>query len=1018
MHIRSKVMLFNAATICIFALVIILVVVLSIRSNAEKDISSFEGDATAVVRQKLRNHVTSAYTIIDSVYRNSTNREYVGRQFGSRLKAAVEIAETYANDSSRTAKNSADAKRIAKEQIRKIRYDSGTGYVWINDTSEPYPVMIMHPTIPSLEGTAMSDAKYNCALGVKKNLFVAFRETCVKDGEGYVDYLWPKPLGAGLSEDRQKISYVKLYKQWGWIIGSGIYVDDALQQSMQSVLEELRVMRYDNGVGYFWVNSTNRPFPTMIMHPTLPGLEGKVMDSPEYNCALGVKKNLFVAFAEVCEKSGEGFVDYRWPKPVSNGLSEAKPKLSFVMLHKPTGYIIGSGVYIDDIDAAVQVKRKDTRSDMTRIGSLIALVTLIVAGIALVVAYFIAGAIVNPVGLAASRLKNIAAGEKDLTQRIDVHTKDEAGELASSFNMFIDNLGRTFADIKEHVSASKLLSDSVSTDMVTGTTIINDMAVAVKKADASIKDQFGFVENSAANNDTLKRSVGEIVGAVNNVIERTNALTVMINDQAASVEQIAASIEEMAKTTENITVVSGNADISAKKLRTTSSEGRAMMEKTRANMNEVLKAIGGINDFVAVIGNIASQTNLLAMNAAIEAAHAGEQGKGFAVVAEEIRKLSDASNKQADDAKRSLKKTAESVKNTAAELAATAERFDTVTGETDAVASIITQIRNATEEEAAGIAEIVKAVTLVANITGKVKDDYTAIETGLAGTQQILGGLNRASDENDASITRLKELSSEITATMGQLATNAEELNQSMQMLLDRTVQSTNSVNAVDSIVVQYRIDASQTFSGDATSKTAQQSTAQDTGNDVLVKGAAVASLPAYIKKELGDDAFARWLDALSSTARAVYQNEIPHKNWYPIVDAFLEPTRIMCDMFFDGKPSGAWQVGRMSADIGLHGIFRTFLKFGSVHFILKLGSIILPSYYRPSKMESIVNSDHEGIIRILSLNGINEYIEQRIAGWMERALEIYGCKTREITIVSAISKGDACSEFRARWDF
>jgi len=116
---------------------------------------------------------------------------------------------------------------------------------------------------------------------------------------------------------------------------------------------------------YFWINDMGKPFATMIMHPTVPELNGKQLDAPKFNCALGKKENLFNAFVQVCEKDGEGFVDYSWPKPTKDGLTSEQPKLSFVKLFREWGWVIGTGVYTDDIDveAAAFEKREQAASD-------------------------------------------------------------------------------------------------------------------------------------------------------------------------------------------------------------------------------------------------------------------------------------------------------------------------------------------------------------------------------------------------------------------------------------------------------------------------------------------------------------------------------------------------------------------------------------------------------------------------------------------------------------------------------
>lgn len=111
----------------------------------------------------------------------------------------------------------------------------------------------------------------------------------------------------------------------------------------------------ENNKDYLWINDMSEPFAKMIMHPTKPELNGKVLDHSSFNCALGRGENLFSAFVQVCKANGKGFIDYKWPKPIKGGgvTKELYPKLSFVQLFEPWGWVIGTGVYVDDIDVDV-----------------------------------------------------------------------------------------------------------------------------------------------------------------------------------------------------------------------------------------------------------------------------------------------------------------------------------------------------------------------------------------------------------------------------------------------------------------------------------------------------------------------------------------------------------------------------------------------------------------------------------------------------------------------------------------
>jgi methyl-accepting chemotaxis protein len=141
-------------------------------------------------------------------------------------RAAAEIGvgtlEYYANEAKAGRMTMEEAQNAAQEAIKTIRYE-GTEYFWINDTTLPYPRMIMHPINSALDGQVLNNPRYNVAMGKSQNLFQAFVEAGLKDGAGFVDYLWPRP---GEEHDSPKISYVILFDDWDWIIGTGVYTDD------------------------------------------------------------------------------------------------------------------------------------------------------------------------------------------------------------------------------------------------------------------------------------------------------------------------------------------------------------------------------------------------------------------------------------------------------------------------------------------------------------------------------------------------------------------------------------------------------------------------------------------------------------------------------------------------------------------------------------------------------------------------------------------------------------------------
>jgi methyl-accepting chemotaxis protein len=438
MKIKSKITLFTS-----FFLVLVVVLntffsLQNIQKHSEQRLQTFRNESIADVKKQLKDLVSIAYETIDKNYSNLNDLKFLSKYYERRLHNTLNSGENIINRYRRMIKNGQitldEAKKRAKEEIRVLRFAGGTDYLWINDIGEPYPRMIMHPTIPELEGQVLSSEKFNNALGIKKNLFSAFVEVTRNSNEGYVDYLWPKPTKKGLTDEVQKLSYVRRYNDWGWILGTGIYIDDAHEEIMENIKQTVKKMRYADGTGYFWINDNTLPYPTMVMHPTVPKLDGRVLDNSRYNSALGTNKNLFQAFAEITARDSEGYVDYLWPKPTKDGLTDKIDKISFVKLHKPTGWIIGTGAYLDTIDEAIEKKRSDIEQQKNDMIFSNIISSAIFIAIAIGVSVLFSNSMANPI----KRLTNVAdliSKGRDLSADIDeVNRTDEIGELAKSID--------------------------------------------------------------------------------------------------------------------------------------------------------------------------------------------------------------------------------------------------------------------------------------------------------------------------------------------------------------------------------------------------------------------------------------------------------------------------------------------------------------------------------------------------------------------------------------------------------
>ncbi|WP_114327751.1 methyl-accepting chemotaxis protein [Candidatus Colwellia aromaticivorans] len=364
------------------------------------------------------------------------------------------------------------------------------------------------------------------------------------------------------------------------------------EQAKKQAIDVFKSLRYDK-TNYFWINDFS---PTIIMHPIKPALIGRnVADLKDVDGT-----NIFIQMVNIVRAKGQGFVPYKWPKP---GVDDPVEKISFVKGFTPWQWIIGSGTYIDDIDDVFSSQRNTLLS--------YALVIVIIIAI---LGYFIGKSIIIPTHAASNLMKDIAQGNGDLTHTLDSNGRDEVSRLAHYFNEFTTKMRASLTDISKN-------SDQV-----------------LEHADS--------VANASHSAQSLTQNQNDITAQVATAMEQMTSQIRDVSNNANSAEQ--AANDARVNTTAGKDIVSSTID---------------QMQSLSSNIDEVSQVIASlatesdnIGSVLDVIRGIAEQTNLLALNAAIEAARAGEQGRGFAVVADEVRTLANRTEQSTNEIQQMIQK--------------------------------------------------------------------------------------------------------------------------------------------------------------------------------------------------------------------------------------------------------------------------------------------------------------------------------------------------------------------------
>jgi hypothetical protein len=185
---------------------------------------------------------------------------------------------------------------------------------------------------------------------------------------------------------------------------------------------------------------------------------------------------------------------------------------------------------------------------------------------------------------------------------------------------------------------------------------------------------------------------------------------------------------------------------------------------------------------------------------------------------------------------------------------------------------------------------------------------------------------------------------------------------------------------------------------------------------EVQVRGAALLSLQQFILTRFQREGYQDWYAQLPPVAQQHFSTPPDPDGWYPLASALQTPLEVLCNLFYAGKPLGAWESGKFSADHGLNNMMKIFISVASVPFIVKRAARILSRYYQSCEAEVWKSGSHEAIIRITSFPGLTPLIENRIAGYMQRAAELTGGRSPQVFIGPSATKAHPYTEFKVQW--
>lgn len=407
------------------------------------------------------------------------------------------------------------------------------------------------------------------------------------------------------------------------------------------------------------------------------------------------------------------------------------------------------------------------------------LITVFLFITALIVSFILTvKTIIKPMNAASDNLGELASKDADLTMHMEVKTNDDIGRLADNFNAFIKKLRVLVHDIRDAVHEADARKDSIVASS-------EETSSATHQISANITSMLKQMNSLDSNIVSNVAAVEEVSLNINNFDTQIARQTEMVEQSTSAITEMIASLNSVAKITETKKkTTQGLRDIAA--------DGLSKMDETSSAFRDVASRVDEIREMAEMINNIASQTNLLSMNAAIEAAHAGDAGKGFAVVADEIRKLADSASQSAVNITQSINNIVESVDKTDSNVKVTAAAFEKINTEIADTVNAFAEIESSVTELNSGGKQILEASQEIENTSLSIRDGSREIKTGI---ESMLSAFEH-----------IKEISRILASGMEENNTGVQEIVQAMQLIVDQSDQLNSILEELREKIYKFKV--------------------------------------------------------------------------------------------------------------------------------------------------------------------------------------------------------------------
>lgn len=551
--------------------------------------------------------------------------------------------------------------------------------------------------------------------------------------EGYFLYDWKN---TGEEVAREKAAYIKYFEPWDLILWASSYKEEFDEiVNIRDFKKTIGKLRIDE-TGYAFVVDKDA---NLLIHPFS---EGENMNSVDY-------------IREMITR-GEGMITY---KQSTGGDHQGQEKLVYFGTVEETGWIVGVGTFFSEAFAILGA----IRLVLTLVFSI---AILLILGIT----FILTRQITRPLEKLKTVLHDLLEGEGNLTLELGVQSRDEIGDISQSFDQFLQHLREIMINLQKVSHGSSKIGSRLST-------LAEQNSDTLESLNHQVSEMKGDFHQRKDDLDGTTK-------AVDSVNQQLSGLSTEIDDQAAAINESSATIEEISASIDNVQRIAEDRTSGMKTVVEAIEDGGSKVEETDNIIREISSNADQMAEAISIINDIADNTNLLAMNAAIEAAHAGDAGKGFAVVADEIRKLSETTSENARNISSALEHVIERVGQAKRVSALSGEAFSSLDKEVRQVTSAFQEITLSMGELSTSSGEILKAIQQINETTDDIRNKASIMVDGTNDVTQ--------------SVFRVNDSFSHMNETLVDISAGLEQIQQAVHQLAQLSVKNEGNLGTMN----------------------------------------------------------------------------------------------------------------------------------------------------------------------------------------------------------------------------